>query len=170
MSHLHWDTASQLLWAICLHSQFSVDVNTHHYRHTAPSQSLSLLFLGCSIIDDTCCQGNDEQREVCCRVFYFPGWAAATHDDWHLNRCRGYPGLQRSLRQGRNPKNRHSDWNHLGFGVYRAEIEQILHGQGQSLVEHLEIKWCGDGGHRYRCSCLPRQTEWICCSLECCFI
>ena len=81
MSRQRSDIVSQPLSAICLRSQFLADADAHHYRHTAPSQNLNLLLLGCSIIEDICCQGNDEQREVCCQVFYFQEWVVEVHDD-----------------------------------------------------------------------------------------
>ena len=113
MSHHCSDTVLLPLLAICcyLHSQFSADAAALHCHHTVPSQTLSSLLQGCSccsIIGDICGQGNDEQREACCQVFYYLEWVAGGHDDCsHGNHCKDYLGLRRSLLLAMNPKSKH---------------------------------------------------------------
>jgi len=61
-------------------------------------------------------------------------------------------------------KNREN--KHLGAilneDAYKVVITRILHLLGQSLVEHLEIRWCVYVNRRCRCSDLHphHQTEW----------
>ena len=157
--HQRWDNSTLGHYNCSQHFQSSASVHLqNHYHYNAPWWNPNSLCYAKDAVYNEAIRWINELRAAYYRCpSDYLAEEAASHGVYHDNHSLSFPVLQKFLLPARNPES--SRWgSSLGCSIHRVVIMQILHGLGQSWVEHQEIRWYGDEDHKCHYSYLHHQT------------